>query len=126
MRITGHCIALIFLWTSFAVAGPGDNIGPSISDELATAGVVGLPFAWNPKTGQVRVDDPRLTDAQRTAILAVFAAHNPTKPSAAQQAEKAKTKARTDLIAHCTDIEADTTMSVKMQKLCGLLKLVLP
>lgn len=53
------------------------KIGAHISEELKAAGVMGLPFAWNPETGAVRTDDPALTAAQRQTILAVFAAHNP-------------------------------------------------
>lgn len=52
-------------------------IAAHISEELNAAGLMGLPFSWNPKTGAVRTDDPALTEAQRKAILAVFAAHNP-------------------------------------------------
>lgn len=119
-------LLIVCLWSALASAAPGDKIGPSIGDELAAAGVAGLPFSWNPATGQLRTDDPALTAAQRTAILAVLAAHDPTKLSAATIAEQAKAKAKQDLIAHCADVEADTLQSAKIRKLCGLLKQVLP
>lgn len=52
------------------------RIAAHISEELKAAGLLGLPFAWNPETGAVRTDDPALTETQRQAVLAVFAAHN--------------------------------------------------
>lgn len=118
-------IGLLVLLPSLVFAQPL-AVGPSIGDELRAAGLVDLPFSWNPQTGQVRVDDPRLTDAQRTAILAVFAAHNPVKLSAEQLAKQTKEKARTDMIAHCTNIEADTAQPMNLRKLCNLLKQVVP
>lgn len=114
---------LLILFPTFTFA---QAIGPSIGDELQAAGVSGLPFAWNPQTGQVRTDDPRLTEAQRATIQAVFAAHNPTKLSTEQMEKQAKVKAKTGLIAHCASVEADTTQPVTMRQLCGFLKQALP
>jgi len=101
------------------------KIGQSFSDELKAAGLVGLPFAWDCETGAVRMDDPRLTDAQRDAIKAVRAAHNPTTLSAVQITENTKTQALTDLVSHCTLIEADASLPIKVKALAMLLKKVL-
>lgn len=50
-------------------------IGPSFSDELKAAGLSGLPFSWG-SDGAIQFD-PRMTQAQKDAVLAVYAAHNP-------------------------------------------------
>ena len=55
------------------------SIGPSFSDELRTANLIGLPFSWG--TDGIIQFDPRMTQAQRDAVLAVYAAHDPTKPA---------------------------------------------
>ena len=55
-------------------------IGPSFPDELKVAGLLGLPFAWG-SDGEIHFD-LRMTQAQRDAVQAVYAAHDPTKPAA--------------------------------------------
>lgn len=54
-------------------------IGPNFSNELAAAGLSGLPFAW--LSGGMITFDPRLTGDQIAQINAVYAAHDPTKPA---------------------------------------------
>ena len=53
-------------------------IGPSFADELKAVGLLGLPFSWG-SNGDIQFD-PRMTPAQKDAVLAVYAAHDPTKP----------------------------------------------
>ena len=90
------------------------RIGPSFTDELKAAGVAGLPFSWRESDGFVRMDDPLLTDAQRTAIQAVIAAHDPTIPSAAQRRERAKQAATKALKDHLRMMEtSDVTEDMK-------------
>lgn len=49
-------------------------IGPTFGDEIAAAGLGGLPFSWTPEG---LGDLSALTDTQRAAVEAVLAAHNP-------------------------------------------------
>lgn len=109
-------IFLIF-WTVPAFAAPGDVIGPSISDELEAAGLMGLPFSWRPSDGTVRMDDPRLTDAQRVEIAAVFAAHSRLTPSKAEVKAAAKKRAREDFAASCRSL----TLTPAEKTLCAVL-----
>lgn len=53
-------------------------IGPTFGDELKSAGLLGLPFSWSPE-GAFNLSDKRLSAMQKTAIQAVYAAHDPTK-----------------------------------------------
>lgn len=53
-------------------------IGPNFGNEIAAAGLAGLPFSWGPDG--LNTADPRLTSDQIAAIEAVLAAHNPAKP----------------------------------------------
>lgn len=53
-------------------------IGPSFSDELKTAGLLGLPFSWG-SDGIIQYD-ARMTQAQIDEVNAVYAAHDPIKP----------------------------------------------
>ncbi len=53
-------------------------IGPSFADELAVAGLTGLPFSWN-ETGSINYH-PTITPEQQAAIEAVYNAHDPTTP----------------------------------------------
>jgi len=50
-------------------------IGPSFSDELKAAGLLGLPFSWG--TDGVIQFDSRMTQAQIDAVKAVYDAHDP-------------------------------------------------
>lgn len=54
-------------------------IGPAFYDELAAAGLVGLPFSWG--TDGIIQFDPRMTPGQVVAVQAVYATHDPTKPA---------------------------------------------
>lgn len=53
-----------------------DLIGPTFGAELARAGLAGLPFSWS-SDGTINFD-PSMTAAQVNAVLAVYAAHDPT------------------------------------------------
>lgn len=53
-------------------------IGPSFSDELAAAGLLGLPFTWSPE-GVIEFGEG-VTDAQKADVEAIYATHDPTKP----------------------------------------------
>ncbi len=53
-------------------------IGSNFANELAAAGLLGLPFCWSP-SGTITYG-PGITSEQQTAIEAVLAAHDPTKP----------------------------------------------
>jgi hypothetical protein len=55
------------------------QIGPSFYDELIAAGVAGLPFAWAPD-GTITFD-AAMTLSQKATVEAVYAAHDPAKPS---------------------------------------------
>ena len=49
--------------------------GPTLVKEFNDAGVAGLPFTWNNDDVYF---DPSMTDEQKTTVLAVIAAHDPT------------------------------------------------
>lgn len=53
------------------------TFGPTFGDELAAAGLGGLPIGWT-ASGSVSGRE-YLTDDQNTALDAVIAAHDPTK-----------------------------------------------
>jgi hypothetical protein len=55
-------------------------IGPSFSDELKAAGLLGLPFTWG-ADGVIQFN-AAMTQAQIDAVNACHAAHNPLLPSA--------------------------------------------
>jgi hypothetical protein len=52
-------------------------IGPNFPNELAAAGLLGLQFSWG-ADGVIEFG-PEVTDAQKTAVNAVYAAHDPAK-----------------------------------------------
>lgn len=54
-------------------------IGPSFYDELLAASLIGLPFSWS-SDGSF-IFDPAMTSAQIASVEAVYAAHDPSKPS---------------------------------------------
>lgn len=54
-------------------------IGDSFGAELAAAGLAGLAFSWGPD-GDIQGRE-NLTAAQKTALDAVIAAHNPAAPA---------------------------------------------
>jgi hypothetical protein len=60
-------------------------IGPNFSNELAAAGLHGLPFAWG-GDGAISYG-PAITSAQKTSIQAVLAAHNAATPDLTQQVQ---------------------------------------
>lgn len=108
----------LLLWSSPAFAAPGDKIGPSISDELADAGFMGLPFSWRPSDGVVRTDDPGLTEVQRQKIRDVFAAHNPLTLSRAEVRAKTKKTAKERLAVQCQAVAVSPTASPLEHALC--------
>lgn len=110
-------VMILLLWPALAIAAPGDVIGPSISDELEAAGLMGLPFSWRPSDGTVRTDDPRLTDTQRAEIAAVFAAHSRLTPSKAEVKAAAKKRAKEDFAASCRSL----TLTPAEKTLCAVL-----
>lgn len=61
-----------------------NEIGPSFAAELAGAGLGGLPFSWS-SNGTFAYGDA-VTPAQKAAIEAVFAVHNPVKSSLVEYA----------------------------------------
>lgn len=50
-------------------------IGNTFSDELKAAGLLGLPFSWG-ADGSFEFS-PTMTQEQRDAVMAVYAAHDP-------------------------------------------------
>lgn len=54
------------------------TIGPNFGNELAAAGLVGLPISWS-AAGSITYG-PSVTAAQQSAAEAVLAAHNASKP----------------------------------------------
>lgn len=50
-------------------------IGPSFSDELQAAGLMGLPFTWG-ADGSFEFS-PAMTPEQTAAVMAVYGAHDP-------------------------------------------------
>ena len=79
------------------------NIGPSFSDELQSAGLLGLPFSWS-ADGTITFD-PALPPDKQAAVEAVYAAHSPTTPSwAVYQAEAKALLDQSDVtIARCVE-----------------------
>lgn len=53
------------------------KIGETFANELAAAGLLGLPFAWG-EDGAFQFDG-RMTPEQIVQVAAVYAAHDPTK-----------------------------------------------
>jgi hypothetical protein len=49
--------------------------GPTLGKEFHDAGVGGLPFSWN---NDEVFFDPSMTDDQKSTVLAVMEAHDPT------------------------------------------------
>ena len=49
--------------------------GPTLGQEFHEAGVGGLPFSWNDDGAYF---DPSVTEEQKSTILAVMEAHDPT------------------------------------------------
>lgn len=56
------------------------SIGPTFSQELAAAGLSGLPFAWG-EDGEITFAD-EMTDDQKTAVMAVYERHDPNLSAA--------------------------------------------
>lgn len=54
------------------------QLGPTFGDEVATAGLAGLPFGWG-ATDEDITGRENLTTAQNATLDAVIAAHDPTK-----------------------------------------------
>jgi|SRR6516162_9315568 hypothetical protein len=60
-------------------------IGPSFGDELADAGLAGLPIAWN---NDKIINDTDLTPDQKDKLQKVLNTHNPNKPSRLEAKQK--------------------------------------
>jgi hypothetical protein len=96
---------------------PTKAIGPTFAREIAAAGLSGLPFSWS-ADGSITFD-VTMTSAQIAAVLAVYAAHDPTVPflSNAQVAANAALAAGLHIICDSnSDISTtwaldDTTLS---------------
>ena len=92
-------------------------IGPSFSDELKVAGLMGLPFSWGPD-GMIQFD-PRMTQTQVNSVLAVYAAHDPLTPAAPTQEvlNVADLKAKIDtLVANLTIPQAVRDFATALKK----------
>lgn len=74
-----------------------DVIGPSFFDELAEAGLNGLPFSWG-SDGSI-CGRENLTAEQNNALDAVLAAHNPTRKTIAD----VKAEAYRRIVAICPE-----------------------
>lgn len=57
---------------------PQKAIGPNFANELAAAGLGGLPLSWS-ADGTILYGDA-VTPGQREAVAAIYAAHDPAKP----------------------------------------------
>ncbi|HYD06883.1 MAG TPA: hypothetical protein VEC60_14210 [Reyranella sp.] len=64
------------------------EIGPNFKNELAAAGLVGLPIAWDAASGAVTYADS-VTQEERDAVAAVLAAHDPETPDRGKAAAAA-------------------------------------
>ena len=92
-------------------------IGPSFGDEIKVAGLLGLPFSWG-ADGVIQFD-PRMTQTQMNAVLAVYAAHDPLTPAApTQQAlNAADLKAKIDtLVANLAIPQAVRDFATALKK----------
>jgi hypothetical protein len=67
----------------------GMAIGPNFGNELAAAGLFALQMAWTPDGSFTY--GPAMTSDQTTAVAAVVAAHDPTKPDITQVASVVST-----------------------------------
>ena len=63
-------------------------IGPRFAEELAAAGLGGLPITWD--ANGVDLSDVRLQPQQKDAVLAVLAAHDPLLPASPTPTEVAQ------------------------------------
>src|SRR5262245_28045195 len=71
--------------------------GPTFPDELAAAGLNGLPFSYNSETGEI-FGRENLTTEQNATLDGVVAAHDPTK-------QRKNILPTTDFIARWTNQE---------------------
>lgn len=72
-------------------------IGPTFGQELRTAGLGGLPFSWG-TDGDIQYG-PAMTQAQRDAVQAVYAAHDPVASNAADAQRRREQSTRAARIA---------------------------
>jgi len=84
---------------------PNAKIGPSFSDELKTAGLTGLPFAWG-DDGTFTFDE-RMTAEQRDAVLALYTVHDPKKAAVKSQKELDREDALAKIDAVLADPKQD-------------------
>jgi len=79
-------------------------IGPSFPDELKVAGLTGLPFSWG-SDGSIQFDS-RMTQAQKDAVNAVYAAHNPATAAGPSQRDLDLADLKTKIDDYAGDVTA--------------------
>lgn len=102
---------LLGLGLSVLLAMPGwaaDRIGPSFAEELAAAGLMGLPFTWGPD-GRFTWD-PALRPEQRQQVLDVYRRHDPTRPGPPTKQQRVQ--------AACAAILSDAASPAALRALC--------
>lgn len=63
-----------------------NRIGPSFDDEIRAAGLAALPFSWG-NDGDIQFG-ASMTQEQRAAVQAVYAAHDPNRESSRERDER--------------------------------------
>lgn len=89
-------------------------IGPTFGDEIAAAGLAGLPFTWG-SDGDIQYD-ASMTTEQVASVWAVFAVHDPTKPAVIVQsvtADELTTALLTKGVLSKADLDSVSAASVK-------------
>lgn len=71
------------------------KIGPTFYDELRAVGAT-TEIAWSPESGHIEYA-PSVTPAQRAAVEAVLAAHDPVASQAAHEKQQANEAAKAKL-----------------------------
>ena len=111
----------LFLLTGSLVSAQTPRIGPSFSDELKVAGLMGLPFSWRESDGVFNLSAPRLTNLQRTAIQGVIDSHDPTKHSEEKKKTDRRVTDRKKLGDICAQVEGSASASADLKSLCQAL-----
>lgn len=98
-------------------------IGPTFYAEIKAAGLTGLPFSWG-DDGKIEFHVDML-QSQRDAVLAVYAAHDPTKIIVAQPDNGAALEAsRRDALRKQIDSQIGSLSEDQQAVLRNLLKLI--
>src|SRR5689334_22302801 len=61
---------------------PPKSFNPNFEQDIKSSGLAGLPFSWGQSDSSLNLDDPRLTDPQRNAILGLALRDTPLAPIA--------------------------------------------